>query len=781
MKRFQIFTIMICAAASAFASDATDAASLARSRAEGYFMQSRRAKGTVGATSQLQLKWCDAQERVFLFTSGASGEYVITSSSALTAPVLGYADGAAFDFTHMPPAMQWLLEEYAREIEWAEKHGSTTLTRRAPEQRVTPVSPLLGEIAWDQQYPYNLNCPTFYGNERSATGCVATAMAQVMYYHQYPERGRGENLWTQELYPLMGDLFTDFSQSVYEWSAMKPKYNYAGIEDSEASCKAVARLMADCGAAVNMQYGPSSGSMGELWPYGLNEYFDYDGGMALRWRDHYTQTEWDEALRRDLQAGLPVLVSGFTKNSGGHAFVFDGVDADGLYHVNWGWSGMSNGYFRGNVLTPASQGTGGAAGGFNYKLLAVTGIQPPVEGSEDAMEICSEEMLSTSRATYMRDEAIAFRLRGKIENLGWKKVSCDFAVGIYNLDGTLVKIIEGAKDVPMVPSVAQRGTTFPETLLSDLAAGSYEARPLVKAAGGKNWTRILDKSSAYTNRVRLTVDEESIRISELTYSNLTGTVQFPPHSIYTQRGCVTYTVTNEGESEYYGPLTIVLYDKETKVKLGNAGEAMVGIASGATVSGKIVYDITAQPGEYSVALVDHNANFIGGMQDITVESVATPCEITATQAPQVMDAEAVDPMNVNITAKVKCTAGIYTDQILLYFYSGKQEVGCLDPVFITLEKDEEAALSFSGVFENAVPGAEYAAVLVDGSNLTFVLPKEEARATFRIKGSNAVTGVVDENAETEYYTLQGVRVDAPTASGIYIVKRGSHREKTLVK
>lgn len=776
MKRQIILQTLALLAVSAYAGNSSDALSLAQYRAEHFAQRQSAVRGIRSPHAAPELKWHDNSNHVFLFTLGQGSGYVITSGYEYAAPVLGYADQGDFDYNNMPESMRWLLEEYAREMEWAST-ANIKLARPEDKPKCTPVAPLLGSIAWDQQYPYNLNCPTYYGNDRSATGCVATAMAMVMYHHQYPERGQNTNTWVQELYPLMGTLTTDFSQSEYKWADMKPKYNIPGIEDSQASCQAVARLMADCGASVSMQYGPSSGAMGQDWAYGLTHYFGYDQGVGLRWRGHYSDAEWDAALQTELLAGRPVLVSGFTANSGGHAFVFDGVDADGLYHVNWGWSAMSNGYFRATALTPGSQGTGGSTGGFNYKVLAITGIQPPVANSEDTMEICSEEAVDAVKTTYLRSELVSFRMRGKIENLGWKDVNVDFALGIYDAEGNRVMLVEGPKNMPMVKDIAQRGVKFTEADLSQLPEGNYVLTPLVKDTKGSNWTRILDKTSTYTNRSHMTVTADNVKISEFGYSKLEGEMTIQPRIAFYQKSSIKFTATNKGETDYYGTLNVEFLNPDTKVLVKKAGEIVVSLAPGETVTDEAVFDVLVYAGDYLLAIVDYNADYLCEPIPVTVEEFADGTTIEAVSSPVVENADAVDSSLVNASAVIKCTKGLFTDQILLYFFDGKKEMGCLYPSFVTLGEGEETTVYFSGPFENARPGEEYTAALIDGRSMAYVLPKDVAKTTIRIAGSNAVGDVAVDGDDVQYFNLQGIRVDNPKTPGMYIVRKGSKIEK----
>ena len=282
-------------------------------------------------SSSLSLAYESKGKELYVF-NGSEG-FIIVSGEEAAEPVLGYSDSGSFNPGSIPPQMKWLLEEYAAEI----SHAAVHELKSAPQSRakVEPVEPLLGEIAWDQLYPYNMYCPNYYGKLQAATGCVATAMAQIMRFHCWPEKGRGSNSYTPTVYPNIGELTADFSQSAYDWDKMLKRYPSDPDQIAAENAEAVGRFLYDCGVAVNMEYGHQSGALSEDWCPALVDYFSYTPSVAHREKAYYSRTAWDEIIISELRAGRPVYAAGFT-SEGGHAFVFDGCDADGLIHVNWG-------------------------------------------------------------------------------------------------------------------------------------------------------------------------------------------------------------------------------------------------------------------------------------------------------------------------------------------------------------------------------------------------------------------------------------------------------------
>lgn len=311
--------------------------------------------GKMLAKSVDNLQLVSEADACYVFSPGVGKGYVIVSSSDVTsAPVLGYSDKG--DFTDIAPALAEYLSEYA------ESPTSDWLYAA-----IKPVAPLLDKIAWNQDYPYNLHCPEVDDGEggkvNAVAGCVAISVAQVMAYHKYP--------------------------SDYDWANILP--DYSNVESSEEQKAAVARLVSDVGKAVGMSYGlSSSGAASADIKGALTDDFGYAGTMV-----YHTGTEgsslgmsyysiWDIApsaynaiIYEELQVGRPVILDGVSKSGSGHSFVCDGNDADGFLHINWGWGGVSNGYFIPAVLTPEWQGYGGSTSGYNRGKGILYGIQPP--------------------------------------------------------------------------------------------------------------------------------------------------------------------------------------------------------------------------------------------------------------------------------------------------------------------------------------------------------------------------------------------------------------------
>ena len=297
--------------------------------------------------------------RAALNTGHASGFYivndescqrfVIVSGDSRQVDILGFSDRNTFDVDNVPCALEMLLSQYDEEFEQLQKKGCDSPAQVA--RRAISVNPLV-TTAWDQgnndsywvgENVYNKFCP-MDGSKRSLTGCVATAMAQILYTHKQPYSLANKTVsYTTDSLGI--ELNENMSSIPLNWGDMLNSYK--NKTSSKAQRDAVGYLMYACGLAVHMDYLSSgSGASDNNVPYALKEYFGYNDNMVYCERDYYTKEEWEDIIQSELQAGRPILYGGVNPlNDEGHAFVIDGCNSNGTYHINWGWGGTDNGYF----------------------------------------------------------------------------------------------------------------------------------------------------------------------------------------------------------------------------------------------------------------------------------------------------------------------------------------------------------------------------------------------------------------------------------------------------
>ncbi len=313
----------------------------------------------------------------YVFNRNEDDGFIIVSGDDLSLPVWGYSEHGSFNINELPENVRWWLSEYQSQLQWLRRNPSYA-ARQNPVIAAS-VSPLLNTF-WDQIYPYNMYCPyTFYGPGRHAyTGCLATAMAQVMKYHSHPATGAGDHTYTFKFDGQMTILSADFSKSVYNWNQMLNSYGYSYTTEQ---ADAVARLMSDVGISINMVYGASSSFAKYIDAVeAMVAYFDYSPSIQYKLKNKNSGS-WATLLRNEIDARRPVFYFGQKSRDegyGGHAFVVDGYNDSGYFHINWGWGGDYDGYFMIDLFSP---GNATAAQGYNTDQGAIIKIEPDVTGT----------------------------------------------------------------------------------------------------------------------------------------------------------------------------------------------------------------------------------------------------------------------------------------------------------------------------------------------------------------------------------------------------------------
>lgn len=281
-----------------------------------------------------------------------NGGFAIVSADDLVPEVLGVS--AAPYSKGDNPNFQWWLNAMDEVVSYAVANNIPLKTTVPdPSKYPTEVEPLLTTF-WDQETPYNNLCPTYSGSVKCLTGCVATAMAQVLNYHKSPAHGIGTRTIYYPYNNTNGEAVTaNFEEDFYDWAHMRDTYVEGQYTQEEAD--AVALLMRDCGVAADMMYdGPSegSGAYSQDAAKGLRDYFGFEEAECLE-RDYYSEEDWMDIVYRELSENGPLYYGGADGWMGGHAFVVHGYQADGKVYVNWGWSGDDDGYYDIALLNPA--------------------------------------------------------------------------------------------------------------------------------------------------------------------------------------------------------------------------------------------------------------------------------------------------------------------------------------------------------------------------------------------------------------------------------------------
>lgn len=275
------------------------------------------------------------------------GGFAVIANDDIFNAVIGYSDGT-FSQSNMPPAMVWWMSAMDESLRKQKESGTTPVRANKPADAGYPayVDELVTS-SWGQGAPFNDQCPTYtYAGktQRYVTGCVATAMSQIMYYHKYPLQGQGRKIYdfTSPVDGKQWNFDIRFSRVKYDWENMIDSYDH-GYNALQA--EAVSQLMFHCGVSVNMMYNmDGSGAFTKDATNSLREYFSYSTKMYTR--DVFTKNEWMNIIYKEISERCPILYGGVSPTQGGHAFVLDGYDENGLVHINWGWNGDQDGSFE---------------------------------------------------------------------------------------------------------------------------------------------------------------------------------------------------------------------------------------------------------------------------------------------------------------------------------------------------------------------------------------------------------------------------------------------------
>ena len=299
-------------------------------------------------------------------------------------PVLGISD-EDFDVNNMPCGMKWWLNTANKSLERMKAKG---ITYSANPMAASGRPTYFIKTYWNQDKPFNNLCPQINGSA-APTGCIATAMAQIMKYYQYPATSKGTGIYSVTTYKDKNDKegttkwYKRELGHTYQWTAMLSSYGIVSEDENDA----VATLMADAGAASQMNYQANgSGTIAWYAAKGFAENFRYDSlAISCLQRDFYTDAEWMELVRKEMEAKQPVLYCGSDEIDGGHAFLLDGIQEDGKVHVNWGWGKSGDGWFDIDVLRPNITGFTGE--GFNIGQSMVLGFKKQETPSADEENI----------------------------------------------------------------------------------------------------------------------------------------------------------------------------------------------------------------------------------------------------------------------------------------------------------------------------------------------------------------------------------------------------------
>lgn len=416
----------------------------------------------------------------YVFNNDAGGFVIIAGDDAVT-PVLGYTSTGSFDAENLPDGLKDLLKSYERQIAAL---GDNYVANQTATRAAFTGEKLLKTAEWNQMAPFNKYTPNNY-----VTGCVATAGAIVMKHHGYPAKGTGSHSYT-----LNGKTLSANFEHTYDWASMPAKYD--GTND--AAFDGVARLMADLGVAVEMNYAKdgSGAYIGNLVT-ALQKYYGYSKLSHLMAIEDVGAEAWNGRLREEIDANRPVLYAASDPARGGHAFVIDGYK-DESFSVNWGWGGYCDGFYQIGALNPESAGkpTGDK---YNVDQSAVFGMEP----SDGTEKISSLGFLTNVGGLKMLNMNITDVKKGQngvifcapIGNTGDQPYTGEAAVALMNAKGEMREIVSSSSQTF---NNLSSGAYYPSLSFSfgstvDAEPGDYLAI-VAKGKGSSEYIELYDQN-----------------------------------------------------------------------------------------------------------------------------------------------------------------------------------------------------------------------------------------------------------------------------------------------
>lgn len=430
-----------------------------------------------------------SDEQPYYAFNATDGGFVIVSGSDRTDAVIGYSDSGTFDEDNMPSNLKAWLDEYKRQIEYVEANKIDAVSKQTRAASMAAIQPLV-KTTWGQNTPYNDLCPSVKvsGEKQTCpTGCVATAMAQILKYHEWPQNMSALPAYTTKTRNIS---MPALSATTFDWSNMAN--SYAGTT-TVAQQNAVAKLMLYCGQSVEMDYQPA-GSGTNVFSSTFTEYFNYDEATAFdASRDFYTTSEWESLLYGELSKGRPLYYAGGVYNGDGHAFICDGYDGNGYWHINWGWNGSSDGYFKLSVMNPENQGTGGssASEGYTMSQYVVGGLQPNKNGvNSQALRATAYSISLQGSNVFTRSSKSSdfknIKVEYQLANWTGQDFLLEHGLALYK-DGVFVKnIYTSSKNISFENDYYY---TIPVTFSmgAGLSDGTYSIRSISRQYGSSEW------------------------------------------------------------------------------------------------------------------------------------------------------------------------------------------------------------------------------------------------------------------------------------------------------
>lgn len=641
-----VLTLAAFASPALLAETLTPAQAKARVEQAGARFKSNNTRPEITRLAYTALAEVDAQETpmVYVFAETDNTGFYVTPADDRFPVILGFSD-EAINKDNLPPAFVYWMDFYSRQMSWAIENGVADKAAASlygldeligieDETDTRPEIPVIVSTRWNQGTPYNGKTPKV-GSTSTYTGCVATAMSQAMKANEHPVTGVGTYAYSWNNKTLR----FNYGATTFDWDNMT---NIYGNASTATQCDAVATLMYAAGVSVNMSYGTdASGAVSARIPRGLVENFGYNRGVTYYQRDYFSEEEWDEMVYAELSAGRAIIYDGGTKNNEGHSFICDGFKG-GLYHINWGWGGASDGYFRLSALDPDSQGIGGASSGngFDYDQDMITNIS--MTAQSDFLFAPLYSYRSTTGLIYTNNNfslgsgAGVLNFSGFPFNgvLGTRLVN-DATQEEFYVESSAISIDE--VDTSYYGSNANFGT-----MRRNAPAGTYTAYPVCRRTDETVWQPVyIQQGVADKLTLRLgtsgNITTDGSDPDALTPVVSATNVTVPATAALGSSVTCAVTLKNNSSSQVTAGIYILLINLDTKAER-TIGRYNISVSANGTLNKNLTLPVGNVDAHYQVRIMDANQDYMIISRDTPVITVGNPAgiddiEIDADNAP----------------------------------------------------------------------------------------------------------------------------------------------------
>lgn len=710
---------------------------------------------------------------VYVYTP-ASGGLLLVSADSESQPLLGYSENfRAGD--KLPPALEFMMECWADEIN-AMRVGNV-IYGNAPTTDFATIAPICTS-KWNQGAPYNNDCPTD-ANGRSVTGCVATAMAQVLRTYQHPVECVGGE-YSYEWAKGGKTLTLNYDEIKFDWSKMNDSYT------STESAPEVSKLMYALGVASQMNYSSSaSGTTGIKMCQALARNFNFDNSLTYNQREWYTQGEWQQLIYNELAQGHPVYYDGAnTDYTSAHAFVVDGYQGDGFFHLNWGWGGMSDGYFRLTALDPSAQGIGGSNAGYNRAQGAILNVKAPAETTLENAPLVFFTQAGFNCPVDQVDLGKEVQFQIADGNTGIYNGSCiaipksQLAMMFRNIEkDDTIFMTSGGIYIDMNPYTGAWGRIPVTMTKSKFPVGKYSAQPAVYNPNNDKYYMV-HIPVGVGRSVNFEVKEDGIAyFCKPDTANIKCVAVNVAEKVYAGLPfSMSADFTNVSDEPFYGPLRVNLYSDAAVTTLGNL---MLEIDPNQNVTKSCTLTIpsSTKGGKYYLKVLTDDGAEISDSIPIYVNETVTISKPTAKSIKVTNNARDC----LTFTMDVSVTSGVYAGPMYaaLVNYGQTNVIATAPSKTIMVEAGGSENVEIVMNFSSGVIGNRYAIYpfYKDGN---YLRQASGSGVVFTLGGDTS--GIQDvemvDDSKVEIFDINGYPVTNPS-KGFYIMRKGNTVTKIL--